>query len=287
MPITRPQKGRSLERAVQFVQQTILQSDPHLQGVKFSIEANKIVVVSGVRHEIDVLVKTLPNSPYESTPIFECKNWEKPVGKNEVIILTEKVNVVRANRGFLVAKSISKDAMAQLELDRRLRFIRCSEDFLNISSLTMELIHSVHDMYQKTVLIKFRGATPAVHPQQIELTEVTCRLDNKPVTFSEYIEKHVAELVSHDHAENSAKYRNEGTHPGEETKQIDFHPGEFVLNGLDVENMKLLIRFMVTVRKQKLVSKFELEGQGRVFSFEEIDDRVIGTIPQINIVQRL
>jgi len=273
-----------LERAVQFIQQTILQSDPHLEGVKFSIEANKIVVVSGVRHEIDVLVKTLPDSPYESTSIFECKNWEKPVGKNEVIILTEKVDAVRANRGFLVAKSISKAAKAQLELDKRLRFIRCSEDFLNISSLTMELIHTVHDMYQKTVSIKFRGVTPVEHPQQIELTEVICRLNNKPVDFLVYIEQHVAELVSNDYKEHSAKYLNEGTHPGEKTKQIDFHPGEFVLNGLDVENMNLLIRFMVIVRKQKLVSKFELEGQGRVFSFEEIDDRVIGKIPQINVV---
>src|SRR5204863_5895400 len=101
MPEASPQNGHALERAVRLIQEIILSLDPKLKGAECSIESNKIVNVSGVHHEIDVFVKTLPGSPYESTLIFECKDWKDPVGKNEVIILAEKVNAVGASRGFL------------------------------------------------------------------------------------------------------------------------------------------------------------------------------------------
>jgi hypothetical protein len=115
------QKGRELENAVALIQRSILASDPKVKGTRFSIETKRVVIISGVRHEIDVLVKTLPGSNYESTWIFECKNWKKPVGKNDIIILAEKVGVIGAARGFLVARSFSKDAVAQAKLDTRLK----------------------------------------------------------------------------------------------------------------------------------------------------------------------
>jgi len=62
MPAENPKKGRTLERAVRFIQEAILKSDSKLKGAKFTIESNKILTISGVRHEIDVFVKTLPGS---------------------------------------------------------------------------------------------------------------------------------------------------------------------------------------------------------------------------------
>jgi hypothetical protein len=79
---------------VRLIQQTLLASDPKLKDSKFSIEANKIAVVGGTRHEIDLFVKTLPDSAYESTCIFECKDWKDPVGKNEVMVLAGKSGLV-------------------------------------------------------------------------------------------------------------------------------------------------------------------------------------------------
>ena len=70
---TAKQTGKELERLVRFIQETILKSDPKLKGVGFTLESNKIIEISGVRHEIDVLVKTMPDSQYECTWIFECK----------------------------------------------------------------------------------------------------------------------------------------------------------------------------------------------------------------------
>src|SRR3989442_16023228 len=151
------EKGRALERAVRFIQETILKSNPKMSGIEFSIETNK--TLTGVHHEIDVLVKTLPNSLCEATWIFECKNWKEPVGKNEVIVLAEKVDVLRANRGFLVAKRLTKDAEEQIKRDGRLSFIECTDDFLSPLN-SLELIHAVHELQNVEVRVKERGVPP-------------------------------------------------------------------------------------------------------------------------------
>src|SRR5258708_36340170 len=117
MPNKNKAKGTALEKAVRLIQETILKSDPKFAGTQFTIEHNKIERIAGVRHEIDVLVKTLPGSQYESKWIFECKNWDKPIGAKEVVSLAEKVKATGAARGFLVAREFTADAEAQANLD--------------------------------------------------------------------------------------------------------------------------------------------------------------------------
>src|SRR6267378_3078879 len=107
-------KGRALEQAVKFIQETILESSPNLKGSDFTIENNVRDTSSGVLHEIDVLVITQPNTDYEAKIIFECKNWSKPVDKNEITILADKVEALQATKGFIVAKSLTSHAQAQL-----------------------------------------------------------------------------------------------------------------------------------------------------------------------------
>lgn len=129
MPNKNAEKGDSLEKAVSLIQEAILQADPSLKGIKFSIERKRIVSIAGTRHEIDVWVETHPVSRFKSIFIFECKNWQKPVGKNDVIIFSEKIKVVGANRGFLVAHRFTKDAVAQAKSDSRLEILECTGEF--------------------------------------------------------------------------------------------------------------------------------------------------------------
>ncbi len=284
MANTHAEKGRHLERAVRLIQQALLEADPKLKGVSFSIEPNKTVTVSGVRHEIDVLVRTLSGSPYESTSIFECKDWREPVGKNEVIILSEKVNAMQATRGFLVARSISKDAEAQMKLDKRSTFIRCTDEFL-APFKSIELIHVCHDLLPIRISVKERGVPAKQNPEVLNWTNSRCCLSGRPVDFLSLVKQRVDELISEDKKENSSKYRNEATHPGGSAVQITFAPGEFMLDGMDVERMTIQIQFFVTVRKPKLISKFELSHQGRAFSFERIETTPPGHAIEIDVVQ--
>src|SRR5215469_1042866 len=98
------EKGVALEVAVHAIEQVILESSPALRGELFHIERRKILIVGGVRHEIDIFVTVGAAKGYESTFIFECKNWDKPVGKNELIVFSKKIDAATAQRGYFAAK---------------------------------------------------------------------------------------------------------------------------------------------------------------------------------------
>ena len=285
MAKSRPRKGSALERAVRLIQEAILESDPKLRGSRFTIEKNKIVEVAGVHHEIDVYVKTLPDSAFESVLIFECKDWKKPVNKNEVMILAGKVDAIRANCGFLVARRLTKDAAAQVKSNQRIRFIQCSHEIRGAFD-GLDVLDSVHNTDHASIGLKHRGVPPVELPPKIEIAAVKCRLNGQAVDIQAYANQCIHQIVAADYKANSAKYLNEGTHPSAGDIRIDFTPGQFTVNDEDIEWMTVEVRFTVTIRKRKIVSKFELEGHGAVFSYAEEEDGTFGKLPQIDIITR-
>jgi hypothetical protein len=121
------EKGRELENAVHAIEAVILESSPPLRERTFKIQTRKRINVGGVHHEIDIFVTVEVAKGYTATFIFECKNWENAVGKNEIIVLSEKIDVVSAQRGYLVAKSFTKDAEAQAIKDPRTTLLIATE----------------------------------------------------------------------------------------------------------------------------------------------------------------
>ena len=77
------EKGNALESAVAAIEKHILDTSPALREKTFFIEGKKIITVDGVHHEIDFYVTIDLGAGYRSVFIFECKNWQDPVGKNE------------------------------------------------------------------------------------------------------------------------------------------------------------------------------------------------------------
>lgn len=280
--------GRALEKAVGIFQEIIIKSDPTLRAADCSVEMNKIATVAGVRHEIDVLVKMLANSPYESTWIFECKNWRKPVSKNDVIILAEKVRALSANRGYLVAKSFSKDAKAQAKLDARLSLVPCTEEFESVLN-SLELLLTAHELIAVQVRVKQRGVVPKAGLRVHDLTgsQKLCYLKKVPLGFNAMIIDHADTLVLAKRKANQAQYRLEGTHQGSCVLRQNFEPGELLIDDIDVERMELDVQFLVTARKLKILSKFEVKGQGRAVSFEAVEDALPGVKIDVTIVERL
>src|SRR5580704_17255961 len=106
---TSKDKGDALEHAVKAIESVIRRSYSGLSENTLRIEAKKIVVVEGVHHEIDVHVTVDLGRSYSAIFIFEYKNWlGEKVGKNEIIVLAEKVKACGAQRGFFVAKSYTR-----------------------------------------------------------------------------------------------------------------------------------------------------------------------------------
>lgn len=143
MPATAREKGDVLELAVAAIEPTILGITPELREQTFVAESKKVVKVADVHHEIDIFVTIDLGHGYRSAYIFECKNWQKSVGKNEVIVLSEKIDVTSATKGYLVAKSLTRDAYAQAEKDPRISLLIASE----------------HDPMSTSIPFDFHGST--------------------------------------------------------------------------------------------------------------------------------
>jgi hypothetical protein len=94
-------KGNALEIAVRAIESAILKSFPAYTDKTFRIESKTIVVDEGVRHEIDIWVAVDLGKAYAAIFIFECKNTQEKVNKNDIIIFAEKIRTVAAQKGFL------------------------------------------------------------------------------------------------------------------------------------------------------------------------------------------
>jgi hypothetical protein len=276
-------KGRSLERAVRFIQETILNKKPEFKGAEFTVETNKIVKESDVHHEIDVFVTVHPNTPYQSVYIFECKNWQKPVGKGQISEFADKVAAIGAARGFFVAKELTKDALARIAVDKRLTYISCSDDFE--SPLNIELMHAVHDLFPIRIHLKQRGVEPLNPPRILDGKSAFLFIDREVVSLTSFIKEQVDDLVFQDQKQNQSKYRNVSWHWGHSGVKIEFDLGECYLNDREIEWLGVYFYFWVEVKSQKIVSRFQLEGQGRAYSFEPFEDIISGHVIQIDVVQ--
>jgi hypothetical protein len=266
------QKGKDLEKAVMLIQDMILKSDPLLKGSKFTIEANKIVKVKNVHHEIDVLVKTLPGSPYEAVFIFECKNWNRKVDKETVMHLAGKVEELCATRGFLVAHDITKDARAYISNNEKLSFEMCAQDFLN--PVGFDLMHIVHDVLGVRLFFKLRGVNIEDHPAVLDVVGRPCLLKGISIELDKLIHEEVQKLANVDQERNGNLYKNPGSHHSECNVEHCFDQNSFRIGEHDIEKLTIHASFMVGVKPGKLVSQFEIKNRGRVYSLEtEPDDK--------------
>jgi hypothetical protein len=279
-------KGKHLERAVACIEEAIINNNPFLKNAPFTIETNKILQVHGVKMEIDVLVETLPDSTYKSKVIFECKNWKDPVDKNAVIILSDKVNALGANFGFLVAPAITKSAKARLLQDSRLKFLRSSSDLVGPLQ-SAELVHTIHDPIARSLHVRLRDVEPLSHPVLFDYKEAICVFHDQPADLTSMIEGWFDKWAHDDKRKRAYVYSHAGTHPISCDERITFHPGEFKLNGLDVEYVVIRATYFVICSKPRIVSRFEFEGRGRVVSFEPFSASDDGETVTIDLVQRI
>jgi len=263
-------KGDALENSVKLIIESVLASDPKHKGQKFTVETKVRDMTSGVPNEIDVLVLACPKTDYESKFIFECKNWKDPVGKDVVQLFSKVVDEVRATRGFLVAKSITRHASDQIQMEPRVRYIRCSDDFVSPLS-SAELVHTDHEVLAPRVTLKWRTHSSGNESMQLDPKKVTCLLNGRRVDFTGFIGSHLDEMAAEARREHPAKFNHEGTHWIGTGREIRFFENELVVDGHDVETIHIPFFSFVTCRRRKLVSKFELEGRGQAFTFEPVE----------------
>ena len=202
------------------------------------------------------------------------------------MVLAGKVARLGANRGFLVARKITKDAEAELKLDTRLRFLQCTSDFLSPFK-SIDLIHTQHDPLPIRIFIKQVGVPPVQNPEPLEWNTIRCTINGHQVDFLSFVKSSVDRLVQQDKKEHFAEYHYEGNHFRHCAEQAKFEPGECFINEIEVECLTVEFQCLVNIQRPKLLSKFELKDQGRIYSFEPVESIVLGKQIEIDLVHRI
>jgi len=266
---TPTEKGNALEAAVATIESYILETSPALREKTFVIESKKIVIVDGVRHEIDIYVTIDLAAGYRSVYIFECKNWQDPVGKNEVIVLSEKIDATQAQHGYLIGKSFTKDAQAQALKDRRMTLSTATEH----DPATAPLPYGFHGVQVEAELAeaKFhvRGRT---HSELVtlDLCTVNATLLGEVIDLRHYLAKWAEDASSSDVLSFRSDRFPEGTHVRAVESRREFAVGELLLDDRDIEVAENSVRYKVHIVRPSVVSYFEVESRGRVVSLTPI-----------------
>ncbi len=255
------QKGDTLETAVRAIEAAILRTSPSYSDKTFSIESKKIIVVAGVHHEIDIWVAVELSPGYDAVFIFECKNWQDKVGKNEIIIFAEKIRAAQAQRGFFVAHSFTADAESQAANEPRITLLRVTD--LPVKEIPVPLsFHMVHPEL-KHVDVQLKTGIEGTPPLPVDVETASCSLDGTPWDLKKYI----GEWATEESTACANRFRSEqaaeGVHDLTFNASRDFSQNQTIVNGQRILQMNLAGKMTIQVARARVVSHFEVHGRGR------------------------
>ncbi len=256
-----------LERAVRAIETAIIKSFPGYSESTFRIEGKKIVQLAGVHHEVDVYVTATLGPGYEALFIFECKNWQDKVGKNEIIVLAEKVKVLGAQRGFFVAKSYTSDAVAQAQLDPRLELLTAVE--LDPAVVTVpagfHLVQMGETNGNIVVHSDTTGRPGTLVP--IDMETATLEIGGQPTGLKGYVHAWI-EKARHDRCRKFPSLTVDGEQVLEFQDSRVFDIGQAAVNGKPMAVIDLKGTVKVQVIRAVVVSAFEVATRGRFITVQ-------------------
>lgn len=261
-------KGNELENTVRAIENHILRSAPNFSEGAFKIESKRVVISDGVKHEIDIYVTASLAVGYEAIFIFECKNWEAKVGKNELIIFSEKISAVRAQKGFFVAKSFTRDAKAQASKDGRIQLLIAShkEPTNNIQFPQLLCINTIHTNAD----IKISGFEKGLFPNgsPIDLNGKSLIIAQKKNSASDFINKWIESIRDRQIEGLQISDMQNGNHCIEFSDQRCFDQGEAYLDDKNIKIITLSGKADLFITRGLVRSVFEVESRGRVITVD-------------------
>ncbi len=261
-------KGRALESSVRAIETVILHASPSLAKKTFCISSNRVVTVDGVRHEIDVHVEVAIAPGYDAVFLFECKNWEAKVGKNEIIVFSEKISALRAQKGFFVAKSFTADALAQAKKDARMELLVAAEidsvplpfDFFCVSPqiVTTEVSFArtagSDDGGNSRVAIDIESA--------ISLSEFA--------SVRAYAAAWAADVVNGDVSLFKAHEVPDGEYSREVVATRNYDDSPLDVGGTTCTRARIKVAYRIRVVRPAVVTDYQVETRGRAISFAPV-----------------
>jgi hypothetical protein len=262
--------GDSLEEAVQILEKAILRESASYTDRTFQFEPKKIIIVDGVRHEIDLHVSVDHGNGYTAIFIFECKNWKKKIGKSHIIEFSEKVKVAPAQKGFFVAKSFTRYARAQAKKDPRVELLCVEElDLTEVPSFIQVMLKSYHILKvistKVEINLHLRGACD---PVDSFTGPVEFLVDDAPALWDEYLKSRIKEAIE------MVCEKFESIDVPEGTCLLNFKDlrhsdhRNCLINGVPLACIDMSGTIQVHIARPSILeSQFEIANRGRVYRY--------------------
>lgn len=244
-----------------------MSSSPSLSGTAL-FERKKRVNCDGVPHEIDLYLTIDSGAGYKSTFIFECKNWQEAVGKNEIIVFARKIHDVSAQLGYFVAKSFTADAMAAAAQDKRIILYTAIEH--DPSNEAVEFYMRLPVMTGLNASFVAFGASGKEY-KETEVDGVEITYLGKVVKLKDLIDFWSMQACEEEFEAFFNEAVPEGVYPRPPvSKTRRFAHDEFVIAGKSIESAIFYIEYLFKVVRSPLVSHFEIRTRGRCYSFSPL-----------------
>lgn len=265
------EKGDLLEHAVQMIENLIFAINPAFKESEIVIERNKIIIVNGVKHEIDLYVKILPGNGYDSVFIFECKNWDHAsIGKNEILQFGEKISVCNAQKGFFIAKKYGKYGIAQAKLNTRMELLVAAEYDLDLTPFpVIKMVYRDRGQKKVKIFLYPDDYDPQI-TDQYELKKEDYNdfhLDNKQVNGNDYFLELADEICENKLKTVNTQELEEGEYTYSDTS---VHNISDVLKivGKRINRVEITVEFKIQIKKPIVRTGFNIGNRGRYLRSE-------------------
>ncbi len=224
------------------------------------------MTVNGVRHEIDIHVTADLAPGYKPIFIFECKNWKEAVGKNEIIIFSEKIDVSCATSGCFVAKSYTSDAVSQAKRDPRITLLLAAQHDQESGPEVFQFFTRSPEMTKLDVTM-FKLGSMGLDPKPVSTETAQLECFGKPVNFAGQLNFWSMEVCDDDLMAFFEEPVPAGIYHRIVDGELNFGPGQVSVNHEDVEKLAFHVEYKVTVTQVPVVSHFEVKSRGRCITF--------------------
>lgn len=263
------QKGTDLENAVAAIEEAILGASPNLKEKSLQIESRKIINQGGTRHEIDLYVSVDLGNGYRSVFIFECKNWESSVGKNEVIVFSAKTDATSAQHGFFVAKSLTSDATALIDSNPRLTFVPVLEHDASQTPVPFAF-HAVIREETKASIEFAQVGQKRGKRIPVALTSSNAEIDGQKIDLKEHVENWIEEECGENLRSFNSTELADGVYDREFSSVRHFTDFELQIGGHNIDRCEFDVQYKVRVVHPPIVAHYELEKRGRSITFAPV-----------------
>lgn len=271
------EKGNLLEDIVESIERFILEENPSIKENNLTIERRKRIRLDEVLHEYDLFVKIDIGSSYDSIYVFECKNWEASIDKNEIVIFSEKVNVINAAKGFFIAKSFSKDAIAQAAKNQRIELVIASEANNVFPLLIVENGFEILSWDTNIAMLSEKKQYLQSFDQSLPVS-----LDGKFIDLNTFIIERLNDYVNSKYAGVPHKNKFQfidlskenirpteiGTYNFRDKFEIDLSGHELYSGQTKIYGIGIISRITFSFVPPKILWHFNIESRGRVGYYE-------------------